>query len=65
MYYALTETGEGRGKQNESPTDRLSSIIEILNERFGMNLGEADQLFFEQIEAEVASNGRAQDIALN
>ncbi len=58
-------TGEGRGKQAESPVDRLSSIIEVLNERFGMNLGEADQLFFEQIEAEVKDNERARDIASN
>ena len=33
-------TGEGRGKQNEQPTEKLSSIIEVLNERFGLNLTE-------------------------
>lgn len=58
-------TGEGRGKQHEQPTEKLSSIIELLNERFGLNLTEADQLFFEQIETEVASNERAQAVAKN
>ena len=35
------------GKEKE----RLSAIIEVLNERFGMALGTADQLFFDQLEA--------------
>lgn len=58
-------TGEGRGKQVEQPIEKLSSIIELLNDRFGLNLTDADQLFFEQIEAEVASNTRAQAVAVN
>jgi len=58
-------TGEGRGKQHEQPVERLSAIIEVLNTRFGLNLTEADQLFFEQVEAEVENNKRAKDIALN
>ena len=57
-------TGSGGG-QVDQPIEKLSSIIELLNERFGLNLGEADQLFFEQIEAEVASNKRAQAVATN
>lgn len=58
-------TGGGRGKQHEEPIEKLSSIIDLLNERFGLNLTEADQLFFEQIEVEVSSNSRAQAVALN
>jgi type I restriction enzyme R subunit len=58
-------TGGGRGKQHEEPIEKLSSIIDLLNERFGLNLTEADQLFFEQIESEVSSNSRAQAVALN
>lgn len=58
-------TGEGRGKLHEQPTERLSSIIEVLNNRFGCNLTEADQLFFEQVEVEVGKNKRAQAIALH
>lgn len=57
--------GEGRGRQDDQPTDRLSAIIEVLNNRFGLTLTEADQLFFEQVEAEVENNQRAIDIALN
>ncbi|MCZ4587624.1 DEAD/DEAH box helicase family protein [Rhodococcus opacus] len=58
-------TGQGQGKQYDDPAERLSSIIGILNERFGLNLTDADQLFFEQVEAEVAKNSRAQAVALN
>lgn len=58
-------TGEGRGKENDEPAERLSSIISVLNEKFGLNLTEADQLFFEQIEAEVSSNTQAKKVAQN
>ena len=43
--------GEGRGKEHEQPTDSLSALIDALNERFGMNLTEADRIWFEQQEA--------------
>lgn len=56
---------EGRGKQNEQPVERLSSIIGVLNERFGLNLTEADQLFFEQVQVEISANPRAKAVALN
>ncbi|MDQ6947686.1 MAG: type I restriction endonuclease subunit R, partial [Actinomycetota bacterium] len=42
--------GEGAGRQNELPLEPLSQIIDTLNERFGLNLGEADQLLFDQFE---------------
>lgn len=58
-------TGEGHGKQHEQPVERLSSIIEVLNDRFGLNLTDADRLFFEQIETEVNNNERAQAVAQN
>ncbi len=41
----------GRGSQIAEDSAPLSSIIEVLNERFGMMLGTADQLFFDQMEA--------------
>lgn len=56
---------EGRGKQNEQPVERLSSIIGVLNERFGLNLTEADQLFFEQVQVEISANPKAKAVALN
>jgi type I restriction enzyme R subunit len=42
--------GEGRGSQQELELEALSQIIDELNERFGMNLDERDQLLFDQIE---------------
>ncbi|MGA2514566.1 MAG: DEAD/DEAH box helicase family protein [Candidatus Limnocylindrales bacterium] len=41
----------GLGPESEPERARLSKIIEVLNERFGMKLGGADQLFFDQMEA--------------
>jgi type I restriction enzyme R subunit len=42
-------SGEG-GKADEE-IEHLSAIISVLNERFGLQLGTADQLFFDQMEA--------------
>jgi type I restriction enzyme R subunit len=42
--------GEGRGTRFEAPLEHLSKIIEVLNERFGLNLSETDQLLFDQFE---------------
>ena len=41
-----TETGTKRTEEERAP---LSEIIEILNEQHGMNLGEEDLLFFQQV----------------
>jgi type I restriction enzyme R subunit len=43
---------EGTGKQHDPDIEPLSKIVEVLNERFGMELGEADQLLFDQYERE-------------
>jgi type I restriction enzyme R subunit len=48
---------EGRGKRHEAPLEHLSKIIEILNERFGLNLSETDQLLFDQFEEGWAADG--------
>jgi type I restriction enzyme R subunit len=51
-----SQTGEvkgitaGKGKLHEPEMERLSKIVEVLNERFGLDLGEADQLLFDQFE---------------
>jgi type I restriction enzyme, R subunit len=42
--------GEGRGKQNEPELELLCQIVDELNERFGLNLNEQDQLLFDQFE---------------
>jgi type I restriction enzyme R subunit len=41
----------GEGKEAEEEREHLSTIISVLNERFGLQLGTADQLFFDQMEA--------------
>ncbi len=38
------------GKQHDPEHEALSSIIEALNEKFGTNLNERDQLLFDQFE---------------
>ena len=40
--------GEGTGKINEGPTEQLSQLIATLNDQFGMNLTDADKVWFEQ-----------------
>ena len=41
----------GDGKRAAEEREHLSRIVEVLNERFGLALGTADQLFFDQMEA--------------
>ncbi len=53
----------GKGKQAEESSEHLSAIIEVLNERFGMMLGTADQLFFDQLEATWLDNAHLMDQA--
>lgn len=48
-----SEGGISRPKEEKAP---LSTIIELVNERFGTELDEADQLFFEQIQAELVND---------
>lgn len=48
-----TEAGLKRPKEEEAP---LSEIIDLLNERFATEFDEADRLFFEQIESELAED---------
>ena len=43
--------GDGTGKQGQLDIERLSEIVETLNERFGLDLNERDQLLFDQFEA--------------
>ena len=41
---------DGRGPQHEPEAEHLSRIIEVINERFGLKLTEADQILFDQFE---------------
>jgi type I restriction enzyme, R subunit len=40
----------GRGKEHELDPEHLSRIVEVINERFGLQLEDADQLLFDQFE---------------
>ncbi|MDA8034362.1 MAG: type I restriction endonuclease subunit R, partial [Actinomycetota bacterium] len=42
--------GEGRGRENAPELEPLSQIVDELNQRFGLNLSERDQLLFDQFE---------------
>lgn len=52
-YTVSGPTSVGRGKQKDEKV-RLSSLIDTLNDRFGTDFTDADQIFFDQIK-EVAS----------
>lgn len=54
------EVGTGRVREEYVP---LSELVEILNERFATNFTKADQLFFDQIEAEAIDNESIQKAA--
>lgn len=58
-----TEVGTGLARKDELA---LSQLIRIINERFGTNFTQADQLFFDQIvEAAVADDDLRQAAAVN
>ena len=40
----------GRGTQHEPEPEQLSQIVDVINERFGLELGDTDQLLFDQFE---------------
>ena len=48
-----SDTGTAGGKDQE---EKLSSLIERLNERFGTDFTRADQLFFDQVQASAESD---------
>jgi type I restriction enzyme R subunit len=57
-----TETGISRSKEEK---DRLSNIINVLNEKFGTDFTTADKLFFDQIEEELYQDENLKKRALN
>ena len=57
--------GGGAGKQVDQPRELLSVLIEELNSKFGLNLTEADALYFEQQRQVVRENEHMRVVALN
>jgi type I restriction enzyme R subunit len=46
----------GRGPEHEPESERLSRIVDVMNERFGLELGDTDQLLFDQFEESWAAD---------
>jgi type I restriction enzyme R subunit len=46
----------GRGKEHELEKEHLSRIVEVINERYGLDLDDADQLLFDQFEESWATD---------
>jgi type I restriction enzyme R subunit len=56
---------DGKGKKVEEPTEPLSQLIAALNQRFGMDLTDADKVWFEQQKQAVKESDEARVVALN
>jgi len=46
----------GRGPQHDPENERLLRIVDVMNDRFGLELGESDQLLFDQFEESWAAD---------
>ena len=57
--------GEGKGSQQELDMEHLSSIIEVLNERFGTDLTDVDKLLLDQFEESWVADDELSDQARN
>jgi type I restriction enzyme, R subunit len=55
--------GEGRGSQQELDLERLSSIVDVLNDRFGTDLTEVDKLLLDQFEEDWVADEELSDQA--
>lgn len=58
--YGPDETGTGKRTQE---TEHLSRLIDVVNQRFGTEFTEADQLFFDSVEEHLARGGRLDEAA--
>jgi type I restriction enzyme R subunit len=57
--------GDGVGKRHDPAIEPLSQIVELLNDRYGLNLTDADQLLFDQFEETWAADPNLADQARN
>jgi type I restriction enzyme, R subunit len=57
--------GEGKGRQEELKAERLSSIVDVLNERFGTGLTDVDKLLLDQFEESWVADSDLSDQARN
>ncbi len=57
--------GEGQGSQQELDMEHLSSIVDLLNDRFGTDLTDVDKLLFDQFEESWIADKELADQAQN
>ena len=57
--------GEGKGGQQELELEHLSSIVEVLNDRFGTDLTDVDKLLLDQFEEDWIADPELTDQARN
>ncbi|HEY4894695.1 MAG TPA: DEAD/DEAH box helicase family protein [Solirubrobacteraceae bacterium] len=57
--------GTGAGNQQELDVEHLSSIVELLNDRFGTDLTDVDKLLLDQFEESWVADGDLSDQAKN
>jgi type I restriction enzyme R subunit len=57
--------GEGKGAQQELDLEHLSSIVEVLNDRFGTDLTDVDKLLLDQFEEDWVADPELSDQANN
>jgi type I restriction enzyme R subunit len=57
--------GEGKGAQQELELEHLSSIVQVLNHRFGTDLTDVDKLLLDQFEESWVADGDLADQARN
>ena len=57
--------GEGKGAQQELELEHLSSIVEVLNDRFGTDLTDVDKLLLDQFEESWVADDELSDQAKN
>jgi type I restriction enzyme R subunit len=57
--------GEGAGRQHERPREHLSVLIDTLNQRYGMNLTDADKVWFEQQKSAIRTDPQMRAVALH
>ncbi len=57
--------GEGKGAQQELDLEHLSSIVEVVNDRFGTDLTDVDKLLLDQFEESWVADDELSDQAKN
>lgn len=62
---ALKPATEAGIKRSEDEKEKLSTIINVLNDKYGTDFTEADKLFFDQIEEELFSDDELKQWAIN